>query len=100
MTDDITTMTCDCCGRNFRADARACIEVDLATFIDCAEDGATFAGEDVGPLTVDLESREQMKRDMELTDAELDELLATGILRGVGRIICLPCQMGAGLDED
>ena len=98
MTNDIAVMTCDCCGRNFRADARACIEVDLATFIECEDDGETFTGEDVGPVTVDQDSREQMKHDMELNDAELDELLTTGILRGVGRIICLPCQRVAGLE--
>ncbi len=90
------TMTCDWCGKTFPADARACVESGIAAFLQ-PEDGEEWKGEqpsELPPGHFDLTdaNRAQMKADLEIDDAQLDELLATGKVEGLGAIICVKCQ--------
>ena len=96
------TMTCDWCGKNFPADARACVEAG----IDAAhppEEGEEWKGEDPLRLTPEEFSKEQLdqlKADMQLNDAQLDQLLRTGRVEGLGAIVCLECQDQATSSTD
>lgn len=102
MSDEIEMMKCDWCGKEFPADARACVEAGFdAAWIE--DDGEAWKGEDREPLPPGhIEAgdgdRERLKAEMGLNDAELDELLATGKIEGLGAIVCLECQ-DAGLES-
>ena len=93
--DSPPTMTCDWCGKVFPADARACVEAGLHTET-LPEEGEEWKGPSE-PLTMDPAmippaQREEMKARMGLTDAELDQLLTTGSVEGLGGIVCVQCQ--------
>lgn len=100
MSSELTAvpmMTCDWCGKEFPADARACVEGGVAAVVP-AEPGEEWKGEtpvtlDPGELTAD--QRAALKRELGLEDADLDRLLTTGEVDGVGVIVCLPCQAEA-----
>ena len=81
------TMTCDWCGKEFPANADACVEAG----VDVAE-GEQWRVEGLTP-----EQIAHVKVENGLDDKELAELLETGSVRGLGAIICLECQ-DAGLD--
>ena len=97
----IETMKCDWCGKEFPADARACVEAGFdAAYVE--DDGEAWKGEDREPLPPGhIEAgdgdRKRLKAEMGLNDAELDELLSTGKIEGLGAIVCLECQ-DAGLE--
>ena len=101
MSDEIEMMKCDWCGKEFPADARACVEAGFdAAYVE--DDGESWKGDDREPLPaghieVGDGDRERLKSEMQITDAELDQLLATGKLEGLGAIVCLECQ-DAGLE--
>lgn len=99
MNDETEMMTCDFCGKIFPADARACVESGWDAVHD--DEGEEWKGEcdqpALTPETISAEQREQMKAAMELDDAQLDELLRTGKVEGLGAIVCLECQ-DAGLE--
>lgn len=85
-----TTMKCDWCGKEFPADARACVDVGFD-----AEWGDTEAWKDEPPpghIVVGDGERERLKSEMGLDDKQLDELLLTGTIKGLGAIICIECQ--------
>lgn len=92
--DDIVMMTCDWCGKEFPADARACVESGFSAYHP-PEDGEEWKGEEavaLQPGEFALQDREAMKREMCLTDEQLDELLSTGTVDSGGAIVCLECQ--------
>lgn len=96
MKADQEMMTCDWCGKVFPADARACVEAGW----DAMHDPEDTAGEEwkgdshavLPPGHVAPSSREKMKVEMGLDDGQLDELLRTGKVEGLGAIVCLQCQ--------
>jgi len=81
-----TTMTCDWCGREFPADARACVEVG---FNACGVDGYALS---IDPGSVSQEDKDEIKGYLQLDDAQVDQLLSTGSVDGLGGIICAECQ--------
>ena len=90
-------MKCDWCAKEFPADARACVEAGIDAYHP-PEDGEEWKGEE--PLTLkpdefSPEQRESMKAQMGLDDAQLDDLLRTGSVEGLGAIVCMECQEGA-----
>lgn len=87
-------MTCDWCGKEFPADARACVEGGWHAQWE-REEGEEWKNPEPPTLTpenITPEMRETMKREMGLTDKELDTLLTTGHVEGLGAIVCLDCQ--------
>lgn len=102
MSDEIEMMKCDWCGKEFPADARACVEAGYEA-VHVEDDGEAWKGDDREPLPLGhIEEgdgdRERLKSEMGLTDSELDELLTAGKIRGLGAIVCLECQ-DAGLED-
>lgn len=100
MSDEIAMMKCDWCGKEFSADARACVEAGIEAVHDPEEDaGEEWRSADHAPALqghLSASDRERMKSEMGLDDRELDELLRTGKIEGLGAIVCLECQ-DAGL---
>lgn len=90
-------MICDCCGKEFPADARACLESGVeSSFVP--DQGEEWRGDTAPTLTPDQltsEQSEQIKAEMGLDDAQLEELLRTGRVEGLGSIVCLECQESA-----
>lgn len=94
MIDDICMMTCDWCGKEFPADARACVEAGIQAF-DLYQDGDEWKGDDaisIDPKTLSQDQIEFLKQSMGLDDAQLHELLTTGKIESLGAIVCLECQ--------
>jgi hypothetical protein len=99
MSEKIEMMKCDWCGKEFPADARACVEAGIDAYHP-PEDGEEWKGEEAVALAPDQfsqEQREHMKAEMQITDEQLEELLTTGKIEGLGAIVCLECQ-DAGLE--
>ena len=97
MSDEIEMMKCDWCGKSFPADPRACVESGIEAYHP-PEDGEEWKGNDptqLPPGHFEKAYRERMKSEMEITDEQLDELLATGSVSGLGSIICVECQDAA-----
>ncbi len=86
-------MKCDWCGKEFPDDARACVEAGIGIDNE-PEPGEEWKATPVIPQ-ISPEQREQLKKEMELDDAQFDELLANGKIEGLGAIVCLECQDGA-----
>jgi len=88
-------MKCDWCGKEFPADARACVETGFHAVYEQepgeewkeAETAVLPAGHEFAPA-----HRERLKAEMGLEDGELDQLLTTGKVEGLGGIVCLQCQ--------
>lgn len=100
MNQEIEMMKCDWCGKEFPADARACVEAGIDAYHP-PEDGEEWKGEEqvaLKPEEFSQEQRDHLKAEMQLDDAQLDELLATGKVEGLGAIVCLECQ-DAGLEQ-
>lgn len=95
MADQPAMMTCDWCGKVFPADARACVETGFDAVYQ-PEPGEEWKEPETATLPDGLalthEHRERLKNEMGLDDAQLDELLTTGSVTGLGGIICLECQ--------
>ena len=86
------TMTCDWCGKDFPADPRACLEAGFEAELP-DDDGDEWKREPIEyPIQVTPEERSEMKRHMGLNDAQLEELLATGKVEGLGSIVCVECR--------
>ena len=79
---DIPTMICDYCEDEFPADARACCESGIVSDHVISEEERNMG----------VKEREEMKSTLGLTDTELDLLLETGEVSGLGAIVCLQCQ--------
>lgn len=103
MSDDISIMTCDWCGKEFPADARACVEGGIEGFplpeIVEGEEWKEREWTPVDPASLTKQQLEQIKTEMGLDDAQLEELLHTGSVKGIGGIICLECQDNAETTE-
>lgn len=94
MTEPLEMMTCDWCGKEFPADARACVEAGVETFTE-PEEGEEWKGDQ--PVTIGLDEltpaqREHFKSFLGLNDAQLQQLLETGAMDDLGSIVCLECQ--------
>lgn len=92
--NDIELMTCDWCGKQFPADARACLESGISAFHP-AEEGDEWKGDEpieLDPSEFSPEQREEIKSGLQINDAQLDELLRTGSIEKMGAIVCLECQ--------
>ena len=96
MSNENEIMKCDWCGKEFPADARACVEAGFdAAYMD--DEGEAWKGDTSQPLIpshVEMGDgdKERLKAEMGLNDVELDELLSTGKVDGLGAIVCLECQ--------
>lgn len=91
---EVETMKCDWCGKEFPADARACVEAAIDAYHP-PQDGEEWKGEEptnIPPGHFAAAEREHMKSTMGLDDDQLDQLLATGKVTGLGAIICIQCQ--------
>ena len=92
---------CDWCGKMVEAVA----EVFCETGFDAThppEEGEEWKCEEAAKISADSippEHREQMKAQMKLDDAQLDQLLATGEIRDLGGVVCIECQ-DASLEGD
>ena len=99
MTPEVAMMTCDWCGKQFPADANACVEAGITAYHPGDEwkgpEPLEVGVEDFGPEEV-----ERMKSEMEVDDKELRELLATGKVDGLASIVCLECQENALRDSE
>lgn len=88
-------MTCDWCGKVFPADARACVETGFDAVYQPGE-GDEWKDSEIATLPeghpLDPEHREHLKSEMGITDHQLDQLLQTGIIQGLGGIVCVECQ--------
>lgn len=94
MSDQKEMMKCDWCGKEFPADARACVEAGIDAYHP-PEDGEEWKGEEklaLKPEEFSQEQRDHLKAEMQLDDAQLDELLRTGKVEGLGSIVCMECQ--------
>jgi len=94
---EIESMTCDWCGKQFPADASACVEAGMSANHP-PEDGDEWKGEDVVALKPEEfapDQWEEMKVQTGLDDDQLKELLETGKVEGLGSIVCLDCQDNA-----
>lgn len=99
MTEHPEMMKCDWCGKEFPADARACVEIGIDA-IEQPMEGEDWKGPEVvvlGSLPADV--RERTKADLGIGDADLDRLLTTGSVEGLGGIVCLECQDQAAEDQ-
>lgn len=89
-------MTCDWCGKDFPADPRACLEAGFEAGFEAElpdDEGEEWKREPIEyPIQVTPGERSEMKLHMGLDDAQLDELLATGKVEGLGSIVCVECQ--------
>lgn len=97
--EQVEMMKCEWCGKEFPADPRACVDAGIDAYHP-PEDGEEWKGEEpteLPPGHFAAADREHMKKEMGLDDAQLDQLLATGKIDGLGAIICLECQ-DAGLE--
>lgn len=89
-----TEFTCDFCGKNFPADARACVESGIG-FFPVLEEGEEWKETQPVALSRDLFNPallEQIKHDLQINDTQLNQLFETGSLEGLGSIICIECQ--------
>lgn len=86
-------MRCDVCGKDFQADARACLESGIDVVAQ-TEDGEEWKEDftPIDPRQFPLAERQAIMEMMELDDAQFDELLLTGKIEGLGAIVCLGCQ--------
>lgn len=104
MSDQPELMKCDWCGKEFPADARACVEAGFDAVHDPEDlEGEEWKGEhapSLEPGNFTPAQREQMKEQMGLDEAQLDELLRTGKVQGLGAIVCLECQDDCEPDPD
>lgn len=108
MSAKVEMMKCDWCGKEFPADARACVEagydfVEVEEDIDTGEEWKTGEPAPIPPnyMAYINANRDRLKQDLNLTDAELDTLVSTGEIDGLGAIICLECQeSGTPCDEE
>lgn len=95
MSDEIEMMKCDWCGKEFPADARACVETGFDAVYQ-PEEGEEWKEPETATLpdghTLTPEHRERLKAEMELNDEQLDQLLTTWSINGLGGIICVDCQ--------
>jgi hypothetical protein len=94
---------CDWCGKEFPADARACVEAGFdAAHLPEDMKGEEWKGEhavSVDPESIPPEKREEMKKAMGLNDEQLEELLTTGEVGGLGAIVCIECQDSGEVDD-
>jgi hypothetical protein len=94
MNESITKMTCDWCGKEFSADARACVDAGVVAFHP-NEDGEDWKElESISADAVDLSDSEKdtIMRELEINESQLTELLSTGKIEGLGGIVCIECQ--------
>jgi len=94
MTNEIEMMKCDWCSKDFPADPRACVESGIALFQE-PEDGDEWKGEQpitLHPSQMTDDQKNSLKAETGMSDVELDRLLTTGNIDGLGSIICLQCQ--------
>lgn len=90
----IEMMKCDWCGKEFPADARACVETGFDAVWQ-PDEGEEWKGEQpvaLPPGHFAHGTREKMKEQMGLDDKQLDQLLTTGKIHDLGGIVCLECQ--------
>lgn len=90
-------LTCDFCGSVFAADADAFHEGGIDMEIEINPADAWKAEGNARPLlvTFDAAEREAMMRDLGIDDAQLDQLLSTGKLKGLGMALCPRCRSEA-----
>lgn len=69
--------TCDDCGKEFPANPETMVETGIAV-----EPGHSLEPQD----------REGVKDEMDLTDAQLDELMTRGFITTGAACICIECQ--------
>lgn len=83
MTDAPLTFVCDDCNHEFPADPECMVEAHFTADHDSEIPGHR---PELSP-----EDREHAKKDMDITDAQLDHMLNGGTVT-VGACICKPCQ--------
>jgi hypothetical protein len=99
MSEAVEMMKCDWCGKEFPADPRACVEAGIDANHE-PEAGEEWKGPEpinLDPAQFSPAQRQEIKNKMGISDTQLDELLSTGTVAGLGAIVCLECQ---DQDED
>lgn len=95
MSEEIPIMKCDWCGKEFPADARACVETGFDAVYQ-PEPGEEWKEPETAMLPpghqLTPEQRDRLKAEMGLDDTQLDQLLTTGSIAGLGGIVCVECQ--------
>lgn len=85
MAQALDLVTCDWCGKEFPPVPDAFCEGGFD--MECEGCGAA-----IDPDDLSTETRERMKAEMGLTDAQFGHLLEHGYIEGVGLTLCLECQ--------
>ena len=96
----VNLMTCEWCGKDFPADARACVEGQIDAYHP-PEDGEEWKGDEpiaLKPEDFSPDELDDLMDQLGINEAQLEELLRTGKVDELGGIICLSCQ-DAGLEE-
>lgn len=99
MSDEIEMMKCDWCGKEFPADARCCMEGGIHAY-HTPQDGEEWKGEEpieLPPGHFEATDMEAIKKEYGLNEEQLNQLLTTGSVEGLGTIVCMECQQ-AGME--
>lgn len=102
MSEQSEMMVCDWCGKEFPADARACVEGGIEAVYE-PEEGEEWRGEQpiaLDPVEFTPEQLAGIKKAMEINDQELNQLIRTGKIDGMGAIVCLECQDAAAAEDE
>jgi hypothetical protein len=86
----VDLMTCEWCGKDFPADARACVEGGIDAYHP-PEDGEEWKGYEpvtLKPEDFSLRELEGIKDQLGINDTQLEELLRTGKVEELGGIVC------------
>lgn len=94
MSDEIETMTCDWCGKEFPSDARACVVTEL-DLVFVTESGNLVPAQ----IDMDEDALKLLREEMDIDDEDFRLLMETGRVEGVGSIICLECQDETDVEE-
>lgn len=107
---NVETMRCDWCGKEFPADARACVEggIDLNMMLGAGDaeelvgvrgDTGEWKGLGLDPDDIPEEHAARIMGELGLDRAQFETLIRTGTVAGLGSIVCLDCQDGVERPE-
>lgn len=99
------TFECQWCGHEFPAIPEAMVEIGFTNMGELDDTHDIYEGpQDVEPVKIDpdtvpQEVKEQMKREMGLSDKQVDLLLREGYVSIGAECVCLYCQGKADVGE-
>lgn len=95
MSEKPEMVKCDWCGKMVEAVPAVFCETGFDAVYQ-PEEGEEWKEPEIATLpeghSLTPEHRERLKAEMQLDDAQLDQLLTTGTVDGLGGVVCLQCQ--------